>query len=84
MSTMRWVGALTLTVMEPAPFVGTTAALATCAGTWSQFKIETGGTAPPVGQASRNPAVVWPGPVMVKLRDTAATPDGTPQIGGIT
>ena len=40
------------------------------------MRIETVGTAPPVGQASRNLAVVWPGPVTVKFRETADTPVG--------
>ena len=73
------MGALTLTVMEPAVLVGTTAAFATV---WPalKFRIETGGTAPPVGQETRKPGPVVP--TTVKLTETAAMEVGRPQIPG--
>ena len=74
------VGALTLTVNDTEAPVGTTAALAICAGTWSQLRVETGGTGPPVGQASRNPIVVCPGPVIVKFKERARAERGMPQM----
>ena len=57
--------------------VGTTAALAIC---WpaAKLRIETGGTAPPVGQAVRNPGAV--GPVTVKFKETARADAGIPQM----
>ena len=69
-----------MTVIEPLVLVSTTAALATV---WPALKlrIETGGTAPPVGQETRNPGPV--GPTTVKFKETAAIPKapaGTPQI----